>query len=694
MADIVKSKYVVIILLALILAAAAVFWQVRTFEFINLDDFDYLMYEGRVQQGLTADNVLWALTTTSLESWQPLVWMSFMLDAALYGNYAGGFHFTNLILHILSTVLLFWAMNKMTGAVWRSAFVAAFFAIHPVHVESVAWIAERKDTLSGLFFMLTLCLYIRYVKKPDKINYALVLLFFIISLMSKPILVMLPVIFVLVDYWPLCRFTNDKEEPSASKRAKTNADQVSWTPYRKAIPVWQVKEKLPFFVLSLICGTGVILAQISQNIPTNILVQPFASRVANAFVAYIKYIINILAPYQLAVFYPFDEHLPLWLVALCAILFIGLCVVAVRVRKQYPFIFTGWGWFVVMLAPVIGIIPLGKHAMADRFTYLSAIGISFLLAWGVPLIFNKVSLRKKILMPVGMIYVCVLGGLAWVQCGYWQNDFTLFGRTLDVTKNNDMIHYNLGWSFMSKGDLKEARKHWLEAVRINPQNDNVYANLGISYLKEKDYSRAFFYFTEGLKINSENAILHSNYGILLEETGKAQEAADHYRKAIQLNPKLPHTYYNYAKLLIRQDRAKEAEDQLRQAIIEIPHYMEAHDLLAGLLMDQGKKQEAISHYQEALKVNSENLTALSNLGILLAEQSRLEEAIVYYSKAAALAPDDPKFHFNLGIMYSMKGDLLSAREQLQRAVNLKPDSAQAQKALKDVEVKLQRAKRP
>ncbi len=555
--------------------------------------------------------------------------------------------------------------------------MAAFFSLLPVHVESVAWVAERKDVLSGFFFMLTLCLYVWHVQKPDIKKYALVLLSFFLGLMSKSMLVTLPVMMILLDYWPLGRFQSRWAGPA--KSAKT-----SWGP----VVIWQLKEKLPFFLLSMAVGLIILKAQVEQNVATGKALFSFSERLANAFVSYLTYIINILTPYNLGAFYPFDPRLPVLTVSVSVLLFSALCIGAVLAVRRYPFVFVGWFWFVILLFPVSGLVPLGKHALTDRYTYLASIGISFILAWGLPEFFKTELSRKKVLLPAGVVYLAVLTCLTWVQAGYWQDDLTLFGRTLSVTKNNDLMHYNIAWSYAQAGDLEKAKAHLHEALRIDAREDRYYANLGLVYEKSGDKDKAIYYYEEGLKRNPDNDTIHSNLGTTLESSGRKAEALEHYRKAMAINPRMSPAHYNYATLMLEQGRVEEAEKELREAIALNSHYREALNELAVLLLNQGRTSESIAPLRELIRLDPGNVPAIYALANSLARESRLDEAVLYYHRAADLDTGNPNAHYNLGVVSSARGDVQDAIGHFQAALQIKPDYAKARQALRNLLAKM------
>lgn len=656
------QKIILAVYLCLAVFTAAVYWQVGNFDFINFDDTAYVTENTRVQSGLSLENIRWAFTTTDAEFWHPLTWLSLLLDFEIYGLKAGGFHITNLILHILASLLLFWFVSRSSGTVWRSAFVAAFFALHPVHVESVAWVAERKDTLSAFFFMLTLCSYVYYTEKPGMIRYVVSLLCFVCGLMSKSMLVTLPVILILIDFWPLGRIT-DRQTGFKTSRILS-------------IPVWQIREKLPFFMLSGIFAILTVMAQDVVNSPT----WPLGQRAANAVVGLATHVINIVLPHHLGIFYPFDSQIPITKIILALLFLIAISIAAIYFIKKAPFIFTGWLWFIFMLLPVIGIIPLGKHSIADRYTYLASIGISFILAWGAPAIFKSEILRKKVLPAVGIVYMAALAIFTWIQCSYWQNNFVLYHHTLNVTQNNAMVRYNLAHAYIMNGEYAEAKKHLLEAVRINPRHDDYHANLGGIYMKERDFDKAVYHFREGLKINDGNAVIHCNLGATLADTGKTAEAIEHYKKAIELNPDYSEAYYRFGSVLMKLGKMDEAAEKFRLALLADPDHPGAHSYMADICIKQGKIKEAIGHNREILRIAPDNLSALNNLGAHHSMQGQYDESIGYYRRALDLSPNNPEIVFNIGRVLSMKGDHQAAAEYFKHAMTLKPDFQEARQA--------------
>jgi hypothetical protein len=420
---------------------------------------------------------------------------------------AGGYHLTNLILHIMSALLLFWLFNRMTGTIWRSAFIAGFFALHPLHVESVAWISERKDVLSAFFWMLTLCLYVYYTEKPIIRRYLLVLFFFVCALMSKPMVITLPVVMILLDYWPLGRF----------KSKKTN------------LILWQLKEKIPFFVLS---AALVIITFYAPHSKSYVKDFPLGSRIANVPVSFVTYLEKTFWPHDLAVFYPFSDQLPVWQVLGAALLIIVISVAVIATVKRLPYLFVGWLWYVITLLPVIKIVQVGRDSMADRYHYLSSIGIAVMMAWGIPLLFTE-DTRKKILLPA-IAFLTIMSVLTWKQCGYWKNSVTLYSHTLQVTNDNALAHNNLGIALFAEGKVEEAIEHYNKAIRITPDYIYFYNNRGAAYATLGQYQRAIEDFNEAIRLGPKVAQAYNNRGYVYLMQGNKKLGCPDAQKACSM----------------------------------------------------------------------------------------------------------------------------------------------------------------
>jgi protein O-mannosyl-transferase len=505
-----QGRQKLIVYVVLVLVTLAVFWQVNQYDFIILDDDVYVTANSHIKSGITLDGIRWAFGTTYAEFWQPLIWLSFMFDYQLHGLNAGGYHLTNLILHIMSTLLLFWFFNRMTGAIWKSAFVAAFFALHPLHVESVAWITERKDTLSAFFWMLTLCLYVYYTEKPVIKRYLLVLFSFACALMSKPIVVTLPVVMILLDYWPLRRFESHK----------TNLISL------------QLKEKAPFFILSMVFS--IMTAYLHSNTPIERF--PLDLRLANALVSLATYLENTFWPHDMGIFYPFPTQIPLWQIIGASLLIIFISVTVIVMVKRLPYLFTGWMWFTIAIAPVIGIIQDSGQAMADRYHYIPSIGIGMMLAWGIPLLIPNETRRKKILFPLGIAFLAIMSFITWQQCGYWKNSVELFKKNLRATNNNFVAHNGLATALVGEGKNVEAIYHCNAAIRFYPNYRDAYNNRGVAYDQLGQYQRAIEDYNKAIRISPNYADAYYNRGVTFTKLSQYKPAVEDYNHAIRLKP--------------------------------------------------------------------------------------------------------------------------------------------------------------
>jgi len=508
--DIAKSKKTLIIYVVFVAVILAVYGQVHQFEFVNIDDNIYVTENYHIKSGITLESIRWALTTTYAEFWHPLTWLSLMADYELYGLHAGGYHVTNLILHILSTLLLFWLFHRMTGALWKSAFVAAFFALHPLHVESVAWVSERKDVLSAFFWMLTLCCYVVYTEKQSVKRYLLVVFSFVLALLSKPMVVTLPLIMILLDYWPLKRFESEKGNLFS----------------------WQLKEKLPLLALS----AALIFITFYAPDRTEIKYLPLNTRLANAPIAFVAYLAKTFWPHNMAVFYPFPTYnITAWKILGAVILITTLSVCFIATVKRFPYLFVGWFWFAITVLPVIKIVSVGNDAMADRYHYLPSIGIAIMLAWGVAHFFKNANLKNNFIFSAGIIFTAVMAFLSWSQCGYWQNSFDLSNHALRVTKNNFVAHNNLASALVDKGQYKEAIYHYNKAIRLEPGYADAYYNRGIAYHKLGYYRQAVDNYNQAIQLVPNKSIYYTNRGAAYIMLIMYRKALADYDKSILIN---------------------------------------------------------------------------------------------------------------------------------------------------------------
>jgi len=526
-----KKKVVLLLSLLLLVVTLLVFHQVRGFEFVHYDDDVYVAGNGHVQAGLTPSSIAWAFSTTDAGFWHPLTWLSLMLDHELYGLNAGGYHGTNLIWHLLNTLLIFFVFLRMTGAVWRSAFLAALFALHPLHVESVAWIAERKDVLSTFFWLLTMAAYVVYVRRPGRTRYLLLLLVFSLGLMAKPMLVTLPFCLLLMDFWPLGR----TRFMTAAMPAEDRKDGEEGQPMPRGL--WSLfAEKAPLFVLAFLAGLLVYYTEERAGVLSSFDAFPLSLRIAHAFVSYFLYLGKAVWPVNLAVFYPHPGAWPSLWVALAAGLLIACTILTVRWHRRFPYALTGWLWYLGTMAPLIGLVQLGTQGMADRYTYVPLTGIFLILAWGLPDILGRWKYRVAALSLGALIVLSLLGGLAWRQAGYWRDAETLFRQAVRVTDNNYLAHNNLGAALAREGKTGAALGQYRAALAIKPHYADAHFNMGQSLAASGRLAEAEQYYRKALKSKPSFAEAHNNLGIVLAEQGKGEEARSHFLAALQIRP--------------------------------------------------------------------------------------------------------------------------------------------------------------
>ncbi len=567
--------------LLLALATIATYWQVTGHDFISYDDLEYVTGNPHVQDGFTPGSFVWAFGTTHTANWHPLTWLSHLLDIQLYGMNPRGHHVSGLLLHVTNAILLFAVFRRMTGAVWPSAFVAAFFALHPLHVESVAWVAERKDVLSALFWMLSLWSYVRYVERPGPKRYLAVVAFFFLGLLSKPMVVSLPFVLLLLDYWPLGRL----------RAGLAGGRQL-------------VLEKVPLFALAAVVGVVTFLAQQGGGTVRSLAAHPIPARIANALLSYVFYLGQMIWPIDLAVFYPYPRGFPWWQVLVAGLLLALLSLFSVRLSGRAPYVIVGWLWYLGTLVPVIGLVQVGAQARADRYTYLPLIGISLALAWGVPALVARWRYRNISLAVVASAVLAALAVTSAMQVRHWADSEKLFEHALRATRDNDIAHYNLGLGLASQGRTFEAIDHFLAAVRIDPRF----------------------------------ADAHNNLGNALEHQGRTAEAIRHYEEALRIDPAMASAHYNLGLALARRGDTIRAIVHFNEALRIRPAYAQAHNNLGIVLIDLGRTTAAIDHFTEALRIDPDSATAHYNLGVVLASQGKHEQAIAHFAEALRIDP--------------------------------------------------------
>jgi tetratricopeptide (TPR) repeat protein len=603
------------ICLGLALVTLLVYVPVFQAQFIGFDDDEYVFANPHVLSGITLANLRWAFVTNHTGNWHPVTWISLMLNSQYFGSSAGAFHAVNLLLHVANTLLLFLWLYGATGAKWRGALVAALFALHPLHVESVAWISERKDVLSTLFWILALVVYTDYAKTDRISRYFFALLLFGIGLMAKPMLVSLPFVLLLLDYWPLGRF--------AARRT-----------FRLLI------EKLPFLAFSIASSAVTLFAQQQVHAIASLDLAPIFVRAQNTTLAYIGYIGKLFWPSGLAVFYPYDRHPSLLLAFLSLAALVIVSAVAILIRRHKPYAFTGWFWFLITLVPVIGIVQVGLQSMADRYTYIPFIGLLIILAWGGRDALNRLRIPPFVQALAASIALVLCAGLTRAQLRYWHDSIALFQHAVDLTVGDGPAAANLGYALAEQGQYDKAIGHYKAVLRSHPRGDaTVWNNFGGSLAATGKLEEAINAFQNALKLDPSMGDAHENLGLALASSGRQQESLIHFRDAARLEPENVRVHNTYAVMLGAAGRMDEAMQELQIALRLAPGSAATHANLANLLAKQHARDEAIAQYSEALRLSPGFVEAHYYLASLLLEEGRTEDAAAHCIAALQIKAD-------------------------------------------------------
>jgi protein O-mannosyl-transferase len=594
------------------------FASVGRFEFVNWDDAEYVSGNARVLQGLNAGTVKWALTARVGGNWHPVTMLSHALDTELFGSAPGPRHVVNLVLHISSTLLLFTLLMTLTGAVGRTAFVAAIFAVHPLHVESVAWIAERKDVLSGFFMLLTLLAYVGYVRRPAWHRSLIVCAVFVLALMSKPMAVTLPLLMLLLDVWPLGRLSFEAGRGKAWRRL--------------------IAEKMPLVGLAVATGVLTVLIQASAGALPNLATLPWHSRLANAAVAYVAYVAKALWPARLAAFYP-QQAWSAGIVLTAVSILVVVTVLVSRARRTHPYLFVGWLWFVVALAPVIGIIQAGEQAMADRYTYVPLIGLLIAVAWGAA----RLRLHRTALALGAAVAVVSCAVTTRAQVRVWSDSESLWRHALSVTTSNYRAHEKLAEVYRDRGQLADAYDEYTTALSLAPPNSPQYAaiihnDLGLVRMRQGRMADAIDEFSAAVAANSQSPDAQTNLGNAMAAVGRFDEAKEHYRLAMQAAPDAIEARLGSAGVSLRSGHVSDATREYAEAVRIKPDMAEAHNGYGAALAAAGQDDRAISEYEEALRLNASLASAHANLGILLLKRGEMEGARRHLETAVRIDP--------------------------------------------------------
>lgn len=651
------------LILALILSTLVVYGQVYNFDFINIDDDKYVYENFNVKSGLNLQSIINSFTSTQDTGlWIPVTWLSFLVEYELFGLKPGAYHLINVLLHIVNTLLLFAFFRKVTGYVWRSAFVAALFALHPLHVESVAWITERKDVLSIFFMMTSLYMYAKYVERLSLSKYVLVLVLFSLGIMAKPMIITFPCILLLLDYWPLGRlngFGNIKVKNSKSIRIA----QVT--------NIRIIMEKIPFFLISAIAAVVTFLVAKRDNALILLENFPLSQRIQESIVSYALYIWKMIIPRHLAVFYPHrSDTFPLWEIACACFLLAGITVLVIRLSRRFPYFPFGWFWYLVTLLPVIGIFQAGEQRMADRFTYMPLIGLFVMGVWGVSESINYWS-QKKLILPILMsVIIFIYGSVTWVQLHHWKDSYSLLSHTLSVTTNNYLAHNNIGLYLCTHGNIEDGLSHYKEALRLNPSQAETNNNIGIILYGKGKTDEALTYLLEALRLSPNFEKAHHNIAIVYDGQGKTNEALMHYSEALRLNPNNYYLLRDIGVFWHKTGNYNKARWYYNEALKLNPSLTGMHYNIGIILYDEGKTDEAITFFQKELQLNPNFAEAYCYLGSILVKQNKYEEALIRYKDAIRLKPDLVEAHKNLAYIYKNLGNTVAAAKEESEVMRL------------------------
>ena len=570
----ISRKQSILVILIIIAMVLYIYWPVQDYGFIYFDDDVYVTQNIHLQSGITTDGLRWAFTTTYFGLWNPLTWLSLMLDYRIFGLNAGGYHWTNVILHILNAVLLFFLLRILTGAEWRSAFVAALFAVHPINVESVAWIAERKNVLSTFFWMTTMLCYVWYAKRPGWKRYVPVLISFAMGLMSKPMLVTLPFVLLLIDYWPLNRTAIAIEETTGHP-LNLKKEKISFL----------IMEKIPLFILSAI----VIFLTIGAPRTDQTIYTTFAWRMGNVVFSYVAYLKNLFSPLDLHVYY-LSLSVPFWKLFACAVFLIFVTIFVCRYFKRHPYLPVGWFWYLGTFVPVIGFIQIADHTMADRYAYVPFIGIFMMIAWGGEKVFPKTVFLKKILIVLFILIIIFFAVTSRNQVNLWVDTVTLFENALEKDPNNHMAYQIIGQEMAKRGEYEKALKYFDMTLKIRPQFYPAYNNKAVVFQKIGKRHEALQNFEMSARIYKFSAETYFSIGFIYLEDGKFNQSIEYALKAIKIKP----------------------------------DYQAAYDMAGIAFVEKGKIQEGIKYFEKSLRINPLNKNTQNNLRMALEKSKKID----------------------------------------------------------------------
>jgi Tfp pilus assembly protein PilF len=621
----------ILIVLLIIVSILFVYAQVGSHEFINFDDQLYVTDNPIVKAGVTWNGIKWAFSFSDRTYWHPLTWLSHMVDCELFGLNPGKHHLVNVFLHIINSILLFLVFMMMTGTLWRSAFVAFLFALHPINVDSVAWIAERKNLLSTLFCMLTIMAYIYYSRRPSFYKYILILFVFTLGLLSKPMLISIPFVLILLDFWPLKRINFD----SLLTREQISIGISNGRRAQRTQALKLIIEKIPLLILSLvIIGTSIISFQHHSDVISSNLIST-KLRVANAMVSYVNYMGKLIWPRNLTIYYPYPASLPMWEVIGASVFICTVTILAGLYAKKLPYLIVGWLWYLGTLVPVSGLIQVGLWpAMAERWVYIPAIGLFMLVAWLIPDLVSEFRFKKLVLSTLAVMVICILMILTWRQTGYWKNDFILFSH----------------------------------ALQVNERNSIAYSNLGDYYLNINRPGEAIEYYDKSIKINPYDPLVQNNFAIALLKEGRYEESIKYFKKAILSYPRDPQLYSGLGIASAHQNRNTEAIEYFSKSLDIDPGNAEVHFELAYILSEERRFDEAIINFKKVLSINSSHVGSLFGLSAAYSQKKDYNASMTLLKKLLDIQPDNPNVYYNIACIYAKQNKADESVSWLNKAV--------------------------
>ncbi len=660
--------------IGLTVVTLAVYVQVYRHDFVDLDDGAYVFGNYHVSSGLSWQNSVWAFTAGHSGNWHPITWLSHMLDCQLFDLNPGPQHLVSVFIHVVNVLLLFLFLQNATGVLWRSASVAALFALHPLHVESVAWIAERKDVLSTFFGLCALQMYVSYARKPGMYRYLLSLGLFALGLMAKPMLVTLPFVMLLLDYWPLHRFVPAFHSPrQQAKEARQSRDHRLWD---SVLPLF--REKVPFFLLAAVSSIVTFGVQNRGGAVQSIDLVPFAIRVANAVRSYAAYLAKTLCPTDLSIFYRLQlTGYSNFLTVMTFLLLAGFTWSVIRVARRYPYLAVGWLWYLGTLVPVIGLVQVGEQARADRYTYVPLIGIFIAITWGLSEIAARRLSTGKALRVVMPALVAACSFVSWQQVQYWRNTITLASHAVAIDGDNYMARQMLGMGFAKSNKINDAISELSKAHQLRPANVSIMGNLGTLLYQVGEVKQAHDLFTRALKLKPDDPVALRNMGRICFAQGKFAEAADFYRQALRTAPDNYLVQRLLGDALTKLGRAQEAIDAYNTVLRIRPQDAEALVGLATVLAGQGKMADSASFAQRALQIDPKNAETHNLFGKVLLQQGQADQAIMHFTEALRIKPEYGEAHYNMGVALQTQGRILDATSHYRETIKLQPNYVDA-----------------